>query len=66
MQLEKTSNNYDVGQSFLMKCRALQRGTNFNPLGYYGGNQAVQLNGGCALFHVKLNGADCMEKKNIL
>ena len=45
---EKTLNNYDEVQSFLMKWRALQRGTNFNPLGYHGGNHAVQLNGGCA------------------
>ena len=65
VQLNKPLNNYDVGQSFLMKCRALQGGTNFNPLGYHGGNQAVQLNGGCALFHVKLNGADAGESVQI-
>ena len=55
VQLNKTLNNYDVGQHFLMKCRALHAGNNFTPLGYHGGNHAVQL-----------NGADCMEKKNIL
>ena len=55
MQLKKTLNNSDVVQSVLMKWRALHRGTNFNPLGYHGGNHAVQL-----------NGADCMVKKNIL
>ena len=52
VQLGKTLNNHDVVRSFLMKWRALQRSTNFNPLGYHGGNHAVQL-----------NGADCMEKK---
>ena len=41
VQLKKTLNNYDVGQRFLMKYRALQGGTNFNPLGYHGRNQAV-------------------------